>query len=286
MELKLLRAFVQVAKTGHYGIAASRLNITQSTLSKQILALEHQVGGSIFERGRHGAKLTPLGSLLLKEADRLLKLSDEISGKLTRARSGLAGHLDIGFGISTLELVPRLVAAFRAGVPDCEITLNDMSTSEQHRHLRNGTLDLGFCRAPLGDDLSFQSVMEESLALVVPRGTKMPPLDHLSHLNALGFVALLPERGSGLAAQIDRWCGAARFEPRTVQYADDILTVHAIVAAGLGVAFLPLTGVSALSGSTDNHPLQGEAASWPVGICWRREAENPLLMRFIDFVVG
>nr|WP_236001104.1 LysR family transcriptional regulator [Agrobacterium leguminum] len=208
MELKLLRAFVQVAKAGHYGIAASRLNMTQSTISKQILALEHQVGGSLVERGRHGAKLTPLGSLLLKEAGRLLKLSDEICGKLARAKSGLAGHLDIGFGISMLELVPRLVAAFRAEVPDCEITLNDMPTSEQHRRLRDGTLDLGFCRAPLGDDLSFQPVLEERLALVVPHGTTMPPLDQLSNLNGLGFVALIPERGSGLAAQMAD--GAAR----------------------------------------------------------------------------
>nr|WP_236001118.1 hypothetical protein [Agrobacterium leguminum] len=63
------------------------------------------------------------------------------------------------------------------------------------------------------------------------------------------------------------------------------MTVHA-VAAGLGVAFLPLTGVSALGGSTDNHPLQDEAASWPVGICWRREGVNPLLMRFTDFAAG
>lgn len=286
MELKLLRAFVELANVAHYGLAASRLGMTQSTLSKQILVLEHQVGGRLFERGRHGAKLTRLGALLLKEAGRLLKLNDEISGRLARAKSGFAGHLDVGFGISTLKLVPRLVAAFRAEIPDSEITLNDMPTSEQHRRLRDGTLDLGFCRAPLGNDLSFEPVLEEKLALVLPHGTKIPPLDRFSNLNELGFVALMPERGFGLAAQISQWCSAARFEPRVVQYADDILTVHAVVAAGLGAALLPFAGVSALGGSTDNHLLQGEAGSWPVGICWRREDAHPLLMRFVDFAAG
>jgi len=282
MDLKLLRAFVQLADAGHYGVAASRLRVTQSTLSKQIQALEHQVGGTLFERGRHGAKLTPLGGLLLKEAGRLLKLSDEINGKLSRVKSGFAGHLDMGFGISTLELAPQLIATFRQAVPDCEITLNDIPSNEQHRRLRDGTLDLGFCRAPSGADLSFRPILQERLALVLSRSTRPPPLGQVQDLNRLGFVALSRERGAGLAAQIDQWCNAARFEPRIVQYADDILTINAVVASGLGAALLPLTGVSSLGDRTDKYPLDGTASCWAIGICWRASDANPILNRFID----
>jgi len=285
MDLKLLRAFVQLADTGHYGKAASKLCVTQSTLSKQIQALETEVGGLLFERGRHGAILTPLGLLLRKEARAFLRLSHEIDIKMHRANAGLIGQLDIGFGISTLNVVPQLIARFTLTTPDCHITLNDLPSSEQHQRLLAGGLDLGFCRAPEAtDELSFMPVIEERLALVLPKTVSFPSDGTLSTLNRLGFIALSPTRGPGLDMQINRWCAGARFVPRVVQHAEDILTVHAIVAAGLGTALLPWHGVDALADRTHQQPLSGPDSSWPVGLCWRRKHSNPLLSRFVDHV--
>lgn len=285
MEIRLLRAFLELIETGHYGKAASKLFVTQSTLSKQIQALEAVVGGPLFERGRHGAKLTPLGNLLQREARVLLRLNDEISVKMRRANAGLTGHLDIGFGISTLLTAPQLIADFRATTPDSQITLNDLPSGEQHQRLLVGRLDIGFCRAPEeADELSFIPIMEERLALVLPSGIEVSPRNRLSTLNRLGFVALSPSRGAGLDAQISQWCTSAHFKPRIVQHADDILTVHAVVAAGLGAAFLPWHGVEALGNRTHQQPLSGPASKWPVGICWRSADTNPLLLRFVDYV--
>lgn len=285
MEIRLLRAFMQVAEAGHYGRAASKLFVTQSTLSKQIQALEAAVGGTLFERGRHGAKLTPLGLLLQREARGLLRSSDELATKMRRANAGMTGHLDIGFGLSTLVVAPSLIAGFRATTPDSHITLNDLASREQHERLVDGRLDIGFCRAPEeADDLSFLPVIEEQLALVIPHGIEAPCANALSTLNSIGFVALSPSRGPGLDAQVGAWCISARFKPRVVQHADDILTVHAVVAAGLGAAFLPWHGVEALGNRTSQRPLSGPASKWPVGICWRTADTNPLLRRFVEYV--
>ena len=285
MDIKLLHSFVQLTDTGHYGRAASNLFVTQSTLSKQIQALETMVGGPLFERGRHGAKLTPLGKLLQQEARALLRLSDVIDVKMHRANAGLTGNLDIGFGISTLIAAPRLIAGFRVMTPDSQITLNDLPSGEQHQRLLDGRLDVGFCRAPdeVGE-LSFMRVLEERLALVLPCDIKIPSRSRLSTLNSLGFVALSPSRGPGLDAQINQWCTSAHFKPRIVQHADDILTIHAVVAAGLGAAFLPWHGVEALGNRTHQQPLSGPASKWPIGICWRSADINPLLLRFVDYV--
>jgi DNA-binding transcriptional LysR family regulator len=285
MDIKLLRSFVQLADTGHYGKAASKLFVTQSTLSKQIQALETMVGGALFERGRHGANLTPLGKLLQQEARVLVRLSDDIDVKMHRANAGLTGNLDIGFGISTLVTAPRLIAGFRVMTPDSQITLNDLPSREQHQRLLGGRLDIGFCRAPeeLGE-LSFMRVIEERLSLVLPSDMKIPSRSRMSTLNSLGFVALSPSRGPGLDAQISQWCASARFKPRIVQHADDILTIHAIVAAGLGAALLPWHGVEALGNRTHQQPLSGPASKWPIGICWRSADTNPLLLRFVDHV--
>lgn len=285
MDIKLLRSFIQLTDAGHYGRAASKLFVTQSTLSKQIQALETTVGGPLFERGRHGAKLTPLGRLLQQEARVLLRLSEDIDVKMHRANAGLTGNLDIGFGISTLVTAPRLIAGFRVMTPDSQITLNDLPSKEQHQRLLGGRLDVGFCRAPEeAGELSFMPVLEERLALVLSRDMEIPSWSRLSTLNSLGFVALSPSRGPGLDAQISQWCTSARFKPRIVQHADDVLTIHAVVAAGLGAAFLPWHGVQALGSRTRQQPLSGPAAKWPVGICWRSADVNPLLLRFVDYV--
>lgn len=285
MELKLLRSFIQLIDTGHYGKASAKLFVTQSTLSKQIQALESAVGGPLFERGRHGAKLTPLGELLQQEARALLRLGDDIDIKMQRAIAGLAGSLDIGFGISTLVVAPQLIAGFHTTTPDSQITLNDLPSREQHQRLLDGRLDVGFCRAPekVGE-LSFTPVLEERLALVLPHDMKMPCQNRLTALNDLGFVALSPLRGPGLDAQISRWCSTNDFKPRIIQYADDILTVHAVVAAGLGAAFLPWHGVNALAGRTRQEPLSGPESAWPVGLCWLKRSTNALLSRFVDYV--
>lgn len=122
MEIKLLRAFIELIDAGHYGKASAKLFVTQSTLSKQIKALETAVGGQLFERGRHGAKITPLGQLLQREARALLRLNDDIDRKMHRAIAGQTGNLDIGFGISTLVMAPKLIAGFRTKAPDSQIT--------------------------------------------------------------------------------------------------------------------------------------------------------------------
>ena len=285
MDIKLMQAFVHLTDTGHYGKAASKLFVTQSTLSKQIHALEASVGGPLFERGRHGAKLTPLGKLLLQEARALLRLSDEIDLKMHRAITGMTGNLEIGFGISTLTTAPKLIAGFRGTTPDSQIALNDLPSKEQHERLIEGRLDVGFCRAPERiDGLSFKRILDERLALVLPRDVEIPSRRRMSTLNRLGFIALSPSRGPGLDAQIGQWCAAAGFEPRIVQHADDILTVHSIVAAGLGAAFLPWQGVQALGDRTHQQALTGPASKWPIGVCWRSADTNPLLLRFIDYV--
>jgi DNA-binding transcriptional LysR family regulator len=220
---------------------------------------------------------------LQREARTLLRLSDEIGVRMQRANAGLIGRLDIGFGISALVIAPRLIADFRATAPDSEITLNDLPSREQHQRLLDGRLDVGFCRAPeKNGELSFTPVLDERLALVLPLRMKKPSRSRMSTLNRAGFVALSPSRGPGLDTQIGQWCSASRFKPRIVQYADDILTVHAVVAAGLGAAFLPWHGVEALGGRTRQWPLSGPGSKWPVGLCWRSADTNPLLLRFVD----
>jgi DNA-binding transcriptional LysR family regulator len=284
MELKLLRAFLTVAELRHFGHASEVLCVSQPALSKQIVALEESLGARLFERGRHGAELTTFGAGFLPDAQSLVRDADEIHTRARESSSGTRGYLRVGLGLSTLTLAPQLIAEFRRQYPKVSVTLNDLSSAEQGRRLLAGKLDVGFLRLPADRGLDAFPVLDEALALAVPQHARWKRIPgNLEELNEQGFIGLARGRGPGLAAQIDRWCSEHRFVPRVTQQADDIQTVLAAVAAGVGAAFLP-SRTQYLLRDARVLPLRGAAAQWQVGLAWQAERDDPVMTRFVEFV--
>ena len=284
MELKLLRAFLTVAELRHFGHAAEVLCVSQPALSKQIVALEDSLGARLFERGRHGAELTTFGAGFLPDAQSLVRDADEVLTRARESSSGTRGYLRVGLGLSTLTLAPQLIAEFRRQYPKVNVTLNDLSSAEQGRRLLAGKLDVGFLRLPADSGLDAFPVLDEALALAVPQHARWKRIPaNLEELNEQGFIGLARGRGPGLAAQIDRWCSEHGFVPRVTQQADDIQTVLAAVAAGVGAAFLP-SRTQYLLRDARVLPLRGTAAQWQVGLAWPAERDDAVMTRFIEFV--
>lgn len=284
MELRLLRAFLTVVNLRHFGRAAEALYLSQPALSKQIVALEATLGARLFERGRHGAELTAFGRAFLSDAETLVRDADDVLARAREAASGRRGHLRIGLGLSTLTLAPPLIAAYRQHNPAIGVTLNDLSSAEQTRRLFSGRLDVGFLRLPADAGLSAFAVANESLALAVPQHAKWKRLPaRLDDLNELGFISLLRSRGPGMASAIDAWCAERGFVPRVIQQADDIQSVLAAVAAGVGAAFLPSRAEHLLREARVLR-LKEASAQWRVGLAWLTERDDPVVMRFVDYV--
>jgi DNA-binding transcriptional LysR family regulator len=285
MDIKLLRSFITLAGLGHFGRAADVLCVTQPTLSKQIANLEAELGARLFERGRHGAELTAFGALFLPDAQRLIQDADQVLLRAREASLGKRGRLRIGFGLSSLEYAPQAIAAFSQRYPDVAITLNDYSSAEQTQRILAGELELGFIRLPCDAALATLPLFEEQLALAVPAASKWQAVpDQLAELNALGFIALTATRGPGLAAQIQQWCNAQQFNPRITQYSEDIQTILAIVAAGLGVALLPYRAGLLLPQNVRLLPFNEPAAHWQVGLAWQAGREDPVVKGFVDLL--
>ncbi|MBW5280721.1 LysR family transcriptional regulator [Burkholderia gladioli] len=289
MELKLLRAFLTVTELRHFGRAADALHMSQPALSKQIGALEASLGGRLFERGRHGAELTPFGDAFLLDAQALVRDADEILARARESSSGRRGHLRIGICLSVLTLVPPLIAEFRRQHPSVSVTLSDLSSGEQTRRLLAGKLEAGFMRMPAQavEGLSSFKVVEENLALALP--PQLPPITpaqlpaRLATLNEIGFIALQRSRGAGLAAQVERWCRAREFVPNVSQQAEDVQSVLASVAAGAGVAFIPSRARHLLRDAAVLE-LRDRDARWRVGLAWPGTRQDPVMERFVSFV--
>jgi DNA-binding transcriptional LysR family regulator len=284
MELKLLRAFLTVTEVRHFGRAADALHVSQPALSKQIAALEAVLGGRLFERGRHGADLTAFGESFRPGALSLIGEADDLLIRAREASSGQRGHLRVGLGLSVLKVAPQWLASFRSTNPSVGVTVKDLSSFDQTRALLSGQLDVGFLRLPADPGLAYLPVLAESLILAVPEHMKWKRLPaDLNKLNALGIVALSRGIGPGLAAQIDRWCANRSFIPRVIQRADDIQSVLAAVAAGVGVAFLP-SGAQYLLRDATIIPLRGDLARWQVGLAWNTMRSDPVVDNFVAHV--
>lgn len=284
MELKLLRTFLSVVELHHFGRAADALHISQPALSKQVGALEASLGAKLFERGRHGAELTRFGETFLPDARALVDDADEILARAREAGSGRRGQLRIGICLSVLTIAPQIIADFRQQYPGVAIALSDLSSDEQSRRILSGKLDVGFMRVPSVEGLSSVRVIDETLALALPPSFERVRLPaDFGKLNEMGFLALRRGRGPGLAAQVDAWCREQGFVPNVTQQADDVQSVLASVAAGVGVAFVPSRAQHLLRNATVL-PLRGAHAKWRVGLVWADAQKNPVTSRFVPFV--
>ncbi|MGW7685636.1 LysR family transcriptional regulator [Kribbella sp. NPDC054772] len=282
MDLRLLRAFVTVARLRNFGAAAAELSTSQPALTKQIQVLERRLGAVLFSRGRNGARLTPAGELLLADALELLARSEAFERRAAQVASGAEGSLAIGFGLSGIELAPRAVALFRSRWPRVTISLTDLPSSVQFERLLAGSLQIGFVRLPVPAGLEHLRLRRDRLALAVPADQGLPR-DLVGWIDARPLIRLTPRRGPGLTAQINSLYAELGCHPQVLQEADDLQTVLALTAAGAGPAVVPQSAERIAPPEIRLVPLPGRAATWWTGAAWA--TRTPLTERFVKAAV-
>jgi len=150
MELRRLRYFVAVAESGSISKAAQKIFLTQPALSRQIKALEDEIGLLLFERQAHSVRLTPAGEALLEEARKLLRHAEEALERVRACGQGV--RLRIGYAPSlTRGLLSVAVENFMQKHSKARVELLDLSTREMLAGLEADTLDVALTVAPKGN---------------------------------------------------------------------------------------------------------------------------------------
>jgi len=283
MKFEWLRSFVVLAERLHFGAAAQVLNLSQPALSNQIRLLEEDLGAPLFDRGRHGAQLTDVGNVFLTEARALLQHADRVVETGRRAARGETGHFVVGFGFSTIVLVPRLVSKFRKRRPEVRVDLHEMSSLDQIDALRAGRMHVGFIRMPIAKEFRQLPVLEDRLMLIVPKGERPRGVSLADYANA-SFIMPRRSLSVNLHDHIFRMCSQYGFHPRVVQEANEDRTIPALVAAGLGVALIPESQLRPRIEGITVHTLDDEMARWRVGAAWRRSEGSPLTREFLEIL--
>jgi len=243
MELRHLRYFVAVADEKNFTRASKRLFIAQPPLSRQIQQLEEELGVSLIEKGSRPLRLTEAGRFFYAHAQQLLGKAADLKS-MTQRVGKIEKTLSIGFVASTLYgILPKIIRRFRTEYNAVDISLHEMTTMEQIKALKDGSIDVGFGRVRHEDPNIRRIVLrEERLIVALPVGHPLT-----ASTTPLSLKDLIPETlivfpkapRPSFADQV-----LAAFSDRAIQL-EKILEVRelqiaiGLVAAGQGVAIVP-----------------------------------------------
>jgi DNA-binding transcriptional LysR family regulator len=143
VELRELRVFLALADELHFGRTAERLGISQPAVSESVRALEARLGVKVFERTSRRVRLTPAGEGLQRGVVPALAAIDRALAGTSELSRTVQGLLRVGFVLTTEgPALSRLIAAFQARYPACEVRLQEVETFDAYRALRRGDIDV------------------------------------------------------------------------------------------------------------------------------------------------
>jgi DNA-binding transcriptional LysR family regulator len=248
MTLRQLEYLVAIAETGSFTLAATRLHVSQPTLSQQIRTLELEAGVQLIERLSRGVRLTPAGKAMYAEAQATLASARRALDSSRRAAAQEPQLLTLATVRSlAVAVLPVTVKRWRERHPEMSVRMLEFA-SRVHvaAAVREGRADLGI--GPLPDQWHGARVELgwEQLVLVLPPTDPVARTTgdvRLQELASRDWV--LYEAGHGLGDQALAACQAAGFEPQAAVQTASVEAAARLAAAGIGPALVPIKNVPA-----------------------------------------
>jgi DNA-binding transcriptional LysR family regulator len=288
MELRHLRYFVTLAEELHFGRAADRLHIAQPPLSQQIRQLELELGFQLFHRTKRTVRLTDAGQVFLAEVQQILNHLDRAIQTGRQTSRGEIGQLVIGFVSSAAyNVLPKLLALFRADAPEVTIALHELTTDQQLDWLREGRIDIGVLRPPVEDSIfGTATIFRESLVLALPENHPLTqhPLISLRSLSQEPFIVFPRSFAPTLYDTIISLCQQAGFSPTVVQEAIQMQTIVSLVAANLGIAIVPASLQHLQRTGVVYKAIEEPVPEIETMLAWRRSEPSMTVQRFLEAV--
>ncbi len=288
-ELRQLRYFVAVAEEQSFRKASERLHISQPPLTRQIQAMESELGAELFMRTSRGVELTQAGRILFEEANNILMLSERAAERAILAGKGQLGRLDIGiFGSATFDTIPKIILSFRNAHPNVKVVLHNMTKWEQITALRERRITVGFNRFVTEEaDIVLDTVYTENAMLALHRSHPFSRRNEIRFKDLRGQPLILYPRSSrgGFADILMSTCRDSGFEPWVAHEVDDVSTSIALVSCGFGLCVVPESARNLKLPGVIYRPLT-DAKRLNIDLCclYRRDDQSPLLAAFMDIV--
>jgi len=286
MTLTELKYIVAVARERHFGRAADACFVSQPTLSVAIRKLEEELGVVLFERGGTEVGVTPIGELVVSQAQRVLEEATNLKEIARQGHDPLAGPLRVGV-IYTIGpyLLPRLVPAQIELTPQMPLILQENFTTRLIELLRQGEIDCAIVALPIPDSgLVVQPLYDEPFFVAVHKHHPWASRKEVSASDLKEETMLLLGAGHCFRDQVlevcpelSRFSASSEGIQRTFE-GSSLETIRHMVAAGVGITVLPASSLAAHSPQNDlltYVPFSKPVPDRRVVLAWRKSFPRP-----------
>jgi DNA-binding transcriptional LysR family regulator len=277
MNLRTLRAFVEVVRQGSFSQAAEVVSLTQSSVSKAVKTLEDELGTALFSRIGHKSELTAAGDIAYRRALVLLAERSDLVAEINDLLGLKRGVLRIGLPpVGSGVLFAAMFALYRRRYPEIDIELIEHGSKKLQECLQAGEVDLAALLVPVDGEFEYQDVRVEPLMVVMPVDHPLAGRKQVDFADLADHPFILFESGFALNRIILSACERRGVVPRVTARSAQIDFIVDLVSAGLGVAFLPRmlahkhkhAGIALI-------PLDEPQTDWHIALAWRHQAHLP-----------
>ena len=286
--LNALRYFLEVARCGSIRVAAERLNVAPSAISRHVQNMEEELGTPLFERNARGVTLTQAGELYMQHARTVFMDRDRVRLEIDDLKGLRRGHIRI----STIDGIVAgplsdAVSSFRTIHPGVTIQLISTGTEFVTKSVRDGEADIGIAYHPAPvTGVSIAIRIMDPLLLIVSPTHPFARRNVVNFTEALQFPLALPEPTFGIRKLINSYCYSARIILKPHLETNSIEALRGFARSGAGVSMMHYLSINREVGlglvrAIPFHEKELQQ-SW-VEICTQEGRQLPTIVeRFVD----
>jgi DNA-binding transcriptional LysR family regulator len=241
MSLTQFRYLEEVARCGSIRIAADRLHVAPSAISRQIKNLELEIGDSLFERHARGMVLTPSGEIYIRYARDVLHERERVRSEIDDIKGLRRGHIRV-YSIDGVVAGPlsMAISAFRQKYPNVTFRLVSTGTELVTRAVRDGDADVGIAfQSSHERDVKLAHRVKDPLHAVVARSHELSAAKSIKFSDALKFAVAVPEPTFGIRKLIDQRCRSLKITIQPALETNSIESLRGFARSGAGLTMLP-----------------------------------------------
>jgi DNA-binding transcriptional LysR family regulator len=246
MDTANLQAFIKVAETRSFSLAAEQLFLTQPAISKRIKQLEEQLGTHLIDRIGKQLNLTRTGELLLPRARQIMLDLQSMRQQIADMEGSPMGPLSMATSHHIgLHRLPPVLRAYSAEYPEVDLDLHFMDSEQACSLIEHNQMDLAVVTLPFVTSaaLDYQTVWQDELKIVCASNHPLTQIDKPALEMLIQHVAILPSHGTFTREAIESALAPYKDELKISLETNYLETIKMMVSVGLGWSILPMSMV-------------------------------------------
>jgi len=243
MTIQQIKYFLVLANELHFWKTSEKVFISQSALSRQIQALENEMGMSLFERDKRNVKLTDAGKFLQKHWTNTIKELDQIHRQAKKIDEGVSGLVTISYpGSIAFKFLPNLLESLNQNLPDLKLELIEPTDGSHENLLLNYEIDIAFSRDHIQHiNINSLKLQTEPICLVIPNNHWLNTSEfrNLNELKDEKFIIAGLHQKTFFASLLRTFFDRNNFQPKTIIESDFGGMILNLVSKGIGISILP-----------------------------------------------